>query len=67
MSSILILGASYDSLFATKLLLAGQSVELVALQRVAASCFYEQEFGVGGLDLRNPEHWRLKPICSDGA
>jgi len=36
MSSILILGASYGSLFATKLLLAGHSVELVALPRVAA-------------------------------
>ena len=67
MSSILILGASYGSLFATKLLLAGHSVELVALPRVAVSCFYEQEFRVGALDLRNPEHWRLKPICSDGA
>ena len=36
MSSILILGASCGSLFATKLLLAGHSVELVALPRVAA-------------------------------
>ena len=38
MSSILILGASYGSLFATKLLLAGHSVQLVALPRVAVSC-----------------------------
>jgi len=36
MPSILILGASYGSLFATKLLLAGHSVELVAPPRVAA-------------------------------
>lgn len=25
------------------------------------------ELRVGALDLRNPEHWQLKPICSDGA
>jgi hypothetical protein len=36
MPSILILGASYGSLFATKLLLAGHSVELVAPPQVAA-------------------------------
>jgi hypothetical protein len=25
------------------------------------------ELRMGALDLRNPEHWQLKPICSDGA
>ena len=27
----------------------------------------EDDFHVGALDLRDPEHWQLKPICSDGA
>jgi hypothetical protein len=36
MHSILILGASYGSLLSTKLLLAGHSVEIVALPQVAA-------------------------------
>ncbi len=26
-----------------------------------------EELRVGALDLRNPKHWQLKPICSDGA
>jgi hypothetical protein len=36
MHSVLILGASYGSLFATKLLLAGHSVEIVAPPRISA-------------------------------
>jgi hypothetical protein len=82
MSAILILGASCDSRFATKLLLAGQPVHSTktllrrgtvddfapsVLFRPVASRLDEQEFRVGALELRNPEHWRLKPICSDGA
>jgi GNAT superfamily N-acetyltransferase len=54
----------------TKTLLRRGTVDDLApsvLFRPVASRFDEQEFRVGALDLRNPEHWRLKPICSDGA
>jgi GNAT superfamily N-acetyltransferase len=37
------------------------------LIRPVADSYGEAAFRVGALDLRRPEHWRLKPICSDGA
>jgi hypothetical protein len=37
------------------------------LFRPVASQIGERDFHAGSLDLRKPEHWRLKPICSDGA
>jgi hypothetical protein len=37
------------------------------LFRPVAETYGEEAFRVGALDLRKPEHWRLKPICSDGA
>jgi hypothetical protein len=37
------------------------------LFRPVAESLTEDSFRIGALDLRKPEHWRLKPICSDGA
>jgi len=54
----------------TKTLLRRGTVDALAptvLFRPVASRFEEQDFRVGALDLRNPAHWRLKPVCSDGA
>ena len=46
------------------------SVEELApsvLFRPVAKSYGDEAFRIGALDLRKPEHWRLKPICSDGA
>jgi hypothetical protein len=54
----------------TKTLFGRGTVDALApsvLFRPVAAETSEQEFRVGSLDLRKPEHWRLKPICSDGA
>lgn len=54
----------------TKTLLRRGTVEELApsvLFRPVASRFDDGDFRVGPLDLRKPEHWRLKPICADGA
>ena len=59
MHSILILGASYGSLFATKLLLAGHSVELVAPPRVAALINRE------GTRVYFPVRGRVDPVEVD--
>jgi GNAT superfamily N-acetyltransferase len=54
----------------TKTLLRRGSVEQLApsvLMRPVVDAGGEAAFRVGALDARNPAHWRLKPICSDGA
>lgn len=46
------------------------SVEELAppiLIRPIEHSFGDEAFRVGALDMRRIEHWRLKPICSDGA
>jgi hypothetical protein len=37
------------------------------LLRPVAESYGDEAFRIGAVDLRRPEHWRLKPICSDGA
>ena len=53
-----------------KTLLKRGSVEALAppiLIRPVAENPGEDAFRVGELDMRRAEHWRLKPVCSDGA
>jgi hypothetical protein len=55
---------------APRMLLRRGSVEELALPvliRPIAKSFGEESFRIGALDMRRLEHWRLKPICSDGA
>lgn len=55
---------------APRMLLRRGSVEELALPvliRPIAKSFGDEAFRVGALDIRRLEHWRLKPICSDGA
>jgi len=61
---------SFTPVHTTKTIFRRGTVHSLApsvLFRPVASAINEDDFRVGELDLRSPKHWRLKPICSDGA